>query len=390
MRNLWASFRRRRPPPSRRGSADDDWLMPIDLGSLGGPIPDIEGEPMGLGPPRPRRRRPEPRAVRAEPPVARSEPPARPEPSLWHEPPLRPEPSPRPEPSVRPEPAARRAELQVLRAEPQVVREPEARPDPVMPRPKLQAIRPDQAPARPDSLAAHGLDKSFSGRKVVNGVSIHVRRGEAVGLLGPNGAGKTTVFYMITGLIKADRGRIDLDGQDVTRLPMYQRARLGVGYLPQEASIFRGLSVEDNIRSVLEVTEPDRRRRDADLNALLEEFGIKRLRKTPSIALSGGERRRVEIARALASRPSYMLLDEPFAGIDPKAVVEIQKLVRHLTTNRGIGVLITDHNVRETLDLTDRSYIIYSGAVLMEGGKDQIVNDPEVRRLYLGEEFRIS
>ena len=376
MRNL--------PPPSRRGSADDDWLMPIDLGSLGGPIPDIEGEPMGLSPPRPRRRRPEPRARRAEPPVARGEPPPRPEPSLWQEPPLR------PEPSLRPEPAVRRAELQVLRAEPQVVREPEARPDPVMPRPKLQAIRPDQASARPDSLAAHGLDKSFSGRKVVNGVSIHVRRGEAVGLLGPNGAGKTTVFYMITGLIKADRGRIDLDGQDVTRLPMYQRARLGVGYLPQEASIFRGLNVEDNIRSVLEVTEPDRRRRDADLNALLEEFGIKRLRKTPSIALSGGERRRVEIARALASRPSYMLLDEPFAGIDPKAVVEIQKLVRHLTTNRGIGVLITDHNVRETLDLTDRSYIIYSGAVLMEGGKDQIVNDPEVRRLYLGEEFRIS
>jgi lipopolysaccharide export system ATP-binding protein len=378
VRNLWASFRRRRPPPSRRGSADDDWLMPIDLGSLGGPIPDIEGEPMGLSPPRPRRRPPEPRARRAEPPVARGEPPARPEPSLWHEPPL------------RPEPAVRRAELQVLRAEPQVVREPEPRPDPAMPRPKLQAIRPDQAPARPDSLAAHGLDKSFSGRKVVNGVSIHVRRGEAVGLLGPNGAGKTTVFYMITGLIKADRGRIDLDGQDVTRLPMYQRARLGVGYLPQEASIFRGLNVEDNIRSVLEVTEPDRRRRDADLNSLLEEFGIKRLRKTPSIALSGGERRRVEIARALASRPSYMLLDEPFAGIDPKAVVEIQKLVRHLTTNRGIGVLITDHNVRETLDLTDRSYIIYSGAVLMEGGKDQIVNDPEVRRLYLGEEFRIS
>ena len=258
------------------------------------------------------------------------------------------------------------------------------------PRPRVQAVRPDQPSARPDSLAAHGLDKSFSGRRVVNGVSIHVRRGEAVGLLGPNGAGKTTVFYMITGLIKADRGRIDLDGQDVTRLPMYQRARLGVGYLPQEASIFRGLNVEDNIRSVLEVTEPDRRRRDADLNSLLEEFGIKRLRKTPSIALSGGERRRVEIARALASRPSYMLLDEPFAGIDPKAVVEIQKLVRHLTTNRGIGVLITDHNVRETLDLTDRSYIIYSGAVLMEGGKDQIVNDPEVRRLYLGEEFRIS
>jgi lipopolysaccharide export system ATP-binding protein len=256
------------------------------------------------------------------------------------------------------------------------------------PRPKPQAVRHEPA-VSPDRLAAHGLDKSFVGRKVVNQVSIYVRRGEAVGLLGPNGAGKTTVFYMITGLIKADRGRIDLDGQDVTRLPMYQRARLGVGYLPQEASIFRGLNVEDNIRSVLEVTEPDRRRRDADLSALLEEFGIARLRKTPSIALSGGERRRVEIARALASRPNYMLLDEPFAGIDPKAVVEIQRLVRHLT-NRGIGVLITDHNVRETLDLTDRSYIIYSGQVLMEGDKDQIVNDPEVRRLYLGEDFRIA
>ena len=197
-------------------------------------------------------------------------------------------------------------------------------------------------------LAAHGVDKSFGNRKVVNSVSLYVRRGEAVGLLGPNGAGKTTVFYMITGLIKADRGRIELDGYDVTGLPMYQRARLGIGYLPQEASIFRGLNVEDNIRAVLEVVEPDRRRREADLNALLEEFNIARLRKTPTIALSGGERRRVEIARALATRPNYMLLDEPFAGIDPIAVGDIQKLVRHLT-NRGIGVLITDHNVRETL-----------------------------------------
>jgi lipopolysaccharide export system ATP-binding protein len=358
VRNLWASFRRRRPPQTRRGSADDDWPMPIELDSLGGPIPDIRSEPMNLSRLRPRRRR----AAPVSRPAARAEPQV-----------------------PRPAPAARRAELQVLRPEPQAVRAP--RPEPQ--RPKLQAIRQDQPSSRPDSLIAHGLDKSFSGRKVVNGVSIYVRRGEAVGLLGPNGAGKTTVFYMITGLVKADRGRIDLDGQDVTRLPMYQRARLGVGYLPQEASIFRGLNVEDNIRSVLEVTEPDRRRREADLGALLEEFGIARLRKTPSIALSGGERRRVEIARALASRPSYMLLDEPFAGIDPKAVVEIQMLVRHLT-KRGIGVLITDHNVRETLDLTDRSYIIYSGAVLMEGGKDQIVNDPEVRRLYLGEEFRIS
>ena len=242
--------------------------------------------------------------------------------------------------------------------------------------------------ARPAYLAAHGVEKSFAGRMVVRGVTLYVRRGEAVGLLGPNGAGKTTVFYMITGLISADRGHIELDGYDVTTLPMYQRARLGIGYLPQEASIFRGLNVEDNIRSVLEVVEPDRRRREADLNALLEEFNIARVRKTPTIALSGGERRRVEIARALATRPSYMLLDEPFAGIDPIAVGDIQALVRHLT-NRGIGVLVTDHNVRETLGLTDRAYIIYSGEVLMEGRADDIVNNPDVRRLYLGEEFRL-
>ena len=224
-------------------------------------------------------------------------------------------------------------------------------------------------------LAVHGVEKSFVGRKVVNGVSLYVRKGEAVGLLGPNGAGKTTVFYMITGLINADKGRIELDGYDVTELPMYQRARLGIGYLPQEASIFRGLTVEENIRAVLEVVEPNRKRREHDLDALLEEFNIARLRKTPSIALSGGERRRVEIARSLATRPSYMLLDEPFAGIDPIAVGDIQALVRHLT-NRGIGVLITDHNVRETLGLTDRAYIIYSGEVLMEGQADEIVNNP--------------
>jgi lipopolysaccharide export system ATP-binding protein len=237
-------------------------------------------------------------------------------------------------------------------------------------------------------LAAHGVEKSFAGRQVVKGASLYVRRGEAVGLLGPNGAGKTTVFYMITGLIKADRGRIELDGHDVTGFPMYQRARLGIGYLPQEASIFRGLNVEENIRAVLEVVEPNRRRREAELEALLEEFNITRLRKTPSIALSGGERRRCEIARALASRPSYMLLDEPFAGIDPIAVGDIQALVRHLT-NRGIGVLITDHNVRETLGLTDRAYIIYSGQVLMEGRAEDIVNNPDVRRLYLGEDFEL-
>ena len=262
-----------------------------------------------------------------------------------------------------------------------------AKASPTKPRPRQDDAASRQQAAQ-GSLAAHNLQKSYGGRRVVNGVSLYVRRGEAVGLLGPNGAGKTTAFYMITGLIKAESGQIELDGHDVTHLPMYQRARLGIGYLPQEASIFRGLNVEDNIRAVLEVVEPDRRRRDADLNALLEEFEITRHRKTPSIALSGGERRRVEIARALASRPNYMLLDEPFAGIDPKAVVEIQRLVRRLT-NRGIGVLITDHNVRETLALTDRSYIIYSGQVLMEGRQDDIVNDPEVRRLYLGKDFRI-
>ena len=245
-----------------------------------------------------------------------------------------------------------------------------------------------QQAARHAYLAVHGVEKSFGGRMVVKGVSLYVRKGEAVGLLGPNGAGKTTVFYMATGLIKADKGRIELDGRDVTKLPMYQRARLGIGYLPQEASIFRGLNVEENIRSVLEVVEPNAKRREHDLDSLLEEFNIGRLRKTPSIALSGGERRRVEIARALASRPNYMLLDEPFAGIDPIAVGDIQTLVRHLT-NRGIGVLITDHNVRETLGLTDRAYIIYSGEVLMEGRADDIVNNPDVRRLYLGEEFKL-
>ncbi|MBV9461595.1 MAG: LPS export ABC transporter ATP-binding protein [Bradyrhizobium sp.] len=241
---------------------------------------------------------------------------------------------------------------------------------------------------RPGFLAVHNIEKSFGSRQVVRGVSIYVRRGEAVGLLGPNGAGKTTVFYMITGLIKADRGAIELDGHDVTRLPMYQRARLGIGYLPQEASIFRGLTVEQNIRAVLEVVEPSRKKRERELDALLEEFTITRLRKSPSIALSGGERRRVEIARALATRPNYMLLDEPFAGIDPIAVGDIQQLVRHLT-NRGIGVLITDHNVRETLGLTDRAYIVYAGQILTEGSPEEIVADPDVRRLYLGEEFRL-
>jgi lipopolysaccharide export system ATP-binding protein len=237
-------------------------------------------------------------------------------------------------------------------------------------------------------LAVHHLGKSYRGRTVVQDVSLSVRQGEAVGLLGPNGAGKTTVFYMITGLVKPDKGEIELDGHNVTGLPMFQRARLGVGYLPQEASIFRGLSVEDNIRAVIEVNEPNRRAREAMLESLLEEFDIARVRSAPSISLSGGERRRCEIARALAGKPSFMLLDEPFAGIDPIAVGDIQDLVRHLK-GRGIGVLITDHNVRETLGLIDRAYIIHSGHVLTEGPPDEIIAHPDVRRFYLGEDFRM-
>ncbi len=236
-------------------------------------------------------------------------------------------------------------------------------------------------------LAVKGLQKSYGSRMVVQDAGLTVRAGEAVGLLGPNGAGKTTIFYMITGLVAADRGSISLDGNDITNLPMYRRARLGIGYLPQEASIFRGLNVEDNIRAVLEVVEPSKKERDRKLDELLDEFDIERLRKSPSIALSGGERRRCEIARALAGDPTFMLLDEPFAGIDPIAVGDIQNLVRHLT-RRGIGVLITDHNVRETLGLIDRAYIIHSGKVLTEGSPDDIVANEDVRRLYLGEDFR--
>lgn len=240
----------------------------------------------------------------------------------------------------------------------------------------------------PGVLAVSGLRKSYGGRTVVSEASLFVRQGEAVGLLGPNGAGKTTIFYMITGLVPADLGVISLEGNDITDLPMYQRARLGIGYLPQEASIFRGLSVEDNIRAVLEVVEPNRKARERQLDQLLEEFNIARLRKAPSIALSGGERRRCEIARALAGKPSFILLDEPFAGIDPIAVGDIQALVRQLT-DRGIGVLITDHNVRETLGLVDRAYIIHSGRVLTEGSPAEIIANPDVRRVYLGEDFRL-
>jgi lipopolysaccharide export system ATP-binding protein len=338
--DIFSYFRRRRGSALRQQAAAGDDA--INLASMGGVIngtyldiasaPAAEPKARSSRPPQQRRQRPPERAPQQRPPPSESAPP----------------------------PA---------------------------PRPRRQEGN-GAAPDRKGVLSVHSVEKTFVGRKVVRGVSLYVRKGEAVGLLGPNGAGKTTVFYMITGLIRADKGRIELDGHNVTPLPMYQRARLGIGYLPQEASIFRGLNVEQNIRAVLEVVEPSAKRREHDLDELLEEFNITRLRKTPSIALSGGERRRVEIARSLAMRPNYMLLDEPFAGIDPIAVGDIQALVRHLT-NRGIGVLITDHNVRETLGLTDRAYIIYSGEVLMEGRAADIVNNPDVRRLYLGEQFQL-
>lgn len=237
-------------------------------------------------------------------------------------------------------------------------------------------------------LVVEGLRKSYKRRPVVKDVSLSVRRGEAVGLLGPNGAGKTTVFYMITGLIAADSGRISLDGMEITHLPMYRRARLGIGYLAQESSIFRGLTVEENIRAVLELTQGSKREREAKLRELLDEFSINHIRNSPAVALSGGERRRVEIARALASGPEFMLLDEPFAGIDPIAISDIRKLVRQLTS-RGIGVLVTDHNVRETLELIDTALIIHEGQVLTEGTPAEIVANPDVRRHYLGADFSL-
>jgi len=237
-------------------------------------------------------------------------------------------------------------------------------------------------------LVVTRIGKSFRRRPVVRAVSLSLRRGEVVGLLGPNGAGKTTCFYMITGLVPVDYGTIELDGHNVTRLPMYRRSRLGIGYLPQEASIFRGLSAEDNIRATAELVESDPARLEAMVEDLLAEFGIAHVRDTPAIALSGGERRRVEIARALATHPSYILLDEPLAGIDPIAVGEIRALVRHLK-DRGIGVLITDHNVRDALDIIDRAYIIHEGQVLKEGVPGEIVGDRDVRRVYLGERFSL-
>jgi lipopolysaccharide export system ATP-binding protein len=260
---------------------------------------------------------------------------------------------------------------------------------------KLAEVESRREPPRPplalgpeirEVLSARRLAKHYRSRTVLRDVSLNVHRGEAVGLLGPNGAGKTTCFYILTGLIAADAGQVLVDDQDITALPMYRRARLGIGYLPQEASIFRGLNVEDNVRAVLEVAVPDRHRRDAMLERLLGDFGLAALRRSPALALSGGERRRVEIARALAASPSFILLDEPLAGIDPINVGEIRELVGHLK-DRGLGVLITDHNVRDTLDIIDRAYILHDGAVLREGTPEEIVADPAVRRVYLGERF---
>jgi lipopolysaccharide export system ATP-binding protein len=237
-------------------------------------------------------------------------------------------------------------------------------------------------------LTVSRIGKSFRRRPVVRGVSLTLKRGEVVGLLGPNGAGKTTCFYMITGLLRPDYGTISLDGHDITRLPMYRRARLGIGYLPQESSIFRGLTAEENIRAAAELVEPDAAHCATLVDSLLAEFSITHVAHTPAITLSGGERRRVEIARSLATHPSYILLDEPFAGIDPIAINDIRDLVKHLK-DRGIGVLITDHNVREALDIIDRAYIIHEGQVMKEGTPSDIVRDTDVRRVYLGERFSL-
>ena len=239
-----------------------------------------------------------------------------------------------------------------------------------------------------DVLEIFNIGKKYKKRMVLKNVSLHVRKGEAVGLLGPNGAGKTTCFYCVTGLITPDYGDVYVNGQDITDLPMYKRARMGIGYLPQESSIFRSLSVEDNIKGILQIVEEDESRRENMLEELLNEFSIAHLRKSPALALSGGERRRLEIARALACRPSFILLDEPLAGIDPIAVNEIRMLVSQLK-NRGLGVLITDHNVRETLDIIDRAYILHSGMVLMEGTPEEIVANEDVRKVYLGDNFSL-
>ena len=254
--------------------------------------------------------------------------------------------------------------------------------------------RPDPAPAAAtgqrtdEGLEILNLGKSYKRRPVLRDVSLRLNRGEVAALLGPNGAGKTTCFYAIAGLVPPDAGTVLVDGQDVTLLPMFRRARLGIGYLPQEASIFRGMTVADNIRAILEISVDDSEKRREMLDELLGEFSITHLRRARAIALSGGERRRVEIARCLATQPKYILLDEPFAGVDPLAVADIRHLVRHLT-DRGIGVLITDHNVRETLEIVDRAYILHDGTVLMSGTPGEVVENEEVRRVYLGESFRI-
>ena len=252
----------------------------------------------------------------------------------------------------------------------------------------LQTAEPIHEPPANRGLQAISIAKSYDKRVVLTDVSVSVDRGEVVGLLGPNGAGKTTCFYSVMGLVKPDSGRILLDNEDITGLPMYRRAILGLGYLPQETSIFRGLSIEKNILAVLELSEPDAAQRQVKLDRLLEEFGLTRLRASPAMALSGGERRRAEIARALAADPSIMLLDEPFAGIDPISIADIRDLVKDLK-RRDIGVLITDHNVRETLDIVDRAYIIYDGRVLFSGSPAELVADANVRRLYLGEGFSL-
>ncbi len=238
-------------------------------------------------------------------------------------------------------------------------------------------------------LSVRSLRKSYRKRPVIRDVSMDLHRGEVVALLGPNGSGKTTCFYAIAGLVIPEGGQVLIDGRDVTALPMYRRARLGIGYLPQEMSIFRGLSVEDNILAVLEITQADHHKRRERLEELLSDFSITHLRRTPALALSGGERRRVEIARCLAADPKYLLLDEPFAGVDPIAVSEIRHLVQALK-DRGIGVLITDHNVRETLEIVDRAYILHDGHVIKSGTTDEVVRDEMVRRVYLGQNFRIT
>lgn len=246
-----------------------------------------------------------------------------------------------------------------------------------------------ESPTSASGLSVQGLRKSYKKRLIIRDVSLSVKKGEAVALLGPNGSGKTTTFYAIAGLVQAEGGQVSINGQDISSLPMYRRARLGIGYLPQEMSVFRGLNVEQNIKAILDIAEPDIRKRREKLEKLLSEFSIGHLRHTPALALSGGERRRVEIARSLAAEPQFLLLDEPFAGVDPISVGDIRNLVSELK-DRSIGVLITDHNVRETLDLVDRAYILHDGQVLMSGTSEEVIKDPKVKQVYLGQNFSIS